>query len=99
MATIVDMNNTNFFIILLLNVFIFIIVPYIECYATALHYAPCQTDMKEGFRVAVVLPKGTNTDKPEYKAINKEDALLTARNKWIVELTGGPVVLTESDIA
>ena len=53
----------------------------------------------EGFRVAVVLPKGTNTDKPEYKAINKEDALLTARNKWIVELTGGPVVLTESDIA
>ena len=55
--------------------------------------------MKEGFRVAVVLPKGTNTDKPEYKAINKEDALLTARNKWIVELTGGPVVLTESDIA
>lgn len=71
----------------------------VEYYATALHYAPCQTDMKEGFRVAVVLPKGTNTDKPEYKAINKEDALLTARNKWIVELTGGPVVLTESDIA
>ena len=27
---------------------------------TTLHYAPCQTE-KTGFRVAVVLPKGTNT--------------------------------------
>ena len=32
----------------------------VEVYATTLHYAPCHTDAKEGFRVAVVLPKGTN---------------------------------------
>ena len=56
----------------------------VEVYATTLHYAPCHTDEKDGFRVAVVLPLGTNTDKPEITAANFEDGLLWARNKWLL---------------
>ena len=56
----------------------------VEVYATTLHYAPCHTDEKDGFRVAVVLPLGTNTDKPEITAANFEDRLLWARNKWLL---------------
>ncbi len=55
----------------------------VEVYATSLHYAPCQTDSK-GFRVAVVLPKGTNTDKPSFDAKSEEDRWMTARNKWLL---------------
>ncbi len=32
----------------------------------------------------VVLPKGTNTEKPEIKVLNEEDELLLARNKWLL---------------
>ncbi len=55
----------------------------VEVYATSLHYAPCQTT-DDGFRVAVVLPRNTNTDiaKPEIK--NGEDKMLWARNKWLL---------------
>lgn len=56
----------------------------VEVYATTLHYAPCHTDAAEGFRVAVVLPRGTNTDKPEIKAGSEEDQRLWARNKWLL---------------
>ena len=56
----------------------------VEVYATTLHYAPCHTDAAEGFRVAVALPLGTNTDKPEFAPGNDEDALLWARNKWLL---------------
>ena len=56
----------------------------IEVYATTLHYAPCHVDAEQGFRVAVVLPKGTNTDKPESEVKNEEDKLLWARNKWLL---------------
>ncbi len=56
----------------------------VEVYATTLHYAPCHADEKLGFRVAVVLPKGTNTDKPNIAAANEEDKLLWARNKWLL---------------
>lgn len=56
----------------------------VEVYATSLHYAPCHVDAKEGFRVAVVLPKGTNTSKPDFQAKSFEDSLLTARNKWLL---------------
>ena len=55
----------------------------VEVYATSLHYAPCQTDA-DGFRTAVVLPKGTNTEMPEFEAQNEEDKLMTARNKWLL---------------
>ena len=34
--------------------------------------------------MAVVLPKGTNTDKPAIVNKNAEDALLWARNKWLL---------------
>lgn len=56
----------------------------VELYATTLHYAPCNAPGKDGFRVAVVLPKGTNLDKPEITVKNGEDRLLWARNKWLV---------------
>lgn len=55
----------------------------VEVYGTTLHYAPCQTE-KTGFRVAVVLPKGTNEEKPAFEPQNEEDTWLTARNKWLL---------------
>ena len=56
----------------------------VEVYATALHYAPCQADNAEGFKVVVVMPKGTNTERPAYEARNEEEKWLTARNKWLL---------------
>ena len=56
----------------------------VEVYATTLHYAPCHTCPMCGFRVAVVLPKGTNTEKPAYDPKNEEDNWMTARNKWLL---------------
>ena len=55
----------------------------VEVYGTTLHYAPCQLTA-DGFRVAVVLPKGTNEAKPVFTAGNEEDTWLTARNKWLL---------------
>ena len=55
----------------------------VEVYATTLHYAPCQVS-GDGFRVAVVLPEGTNTAKPELEPLCYEDTLMTARNKWLL---------------
>ena len=60
----------------------------VELYATALHYAPCETN-SQGFLMGVVLPAGTNyplaqthgEDKPEG---NGEDKLITATNKWLI---------------
>lgn len=56
----------------------------VEVYATILHYAPCHVDEAQGFRVAVVLPRGTNTAAPGAKPLNEEDKWLTARNKWLL---------------
>lgn len=55
----------------------------IEVYATTLHYAPCNAN-EEGFRCVVVLPKDTN--KPLEKGVNKtgEEALIFAKNKWLI---------------
>ena len=58
-------------------------------YETTLHYAPCNAVSqgqvsKEGFRVVIVLPKDTNTAKPEIKEIDFEDKLLWAKNKWLI---------------
>ena len=55
----------------------------VEVYGTTLHYAPCQLTA-DGFRVAVVLPKGTNEAKPVFTAGTEEDTWLTARNKWLL---------------
>ena len=70
----------------------------VEVYATALHYAPCEAKLGQGFKVLVALPRGTNTDKPAFTPKTREDTLLTARNKWLLaheesdEAKGGAVV-------
>ena len=56
----------------------------VEVYATTLHYAPCQASKEDGFRVAVVLPRGTNTVVPGARPKNDEDTWLAARNKWLL---------------
>ena len=56
----------------------------VEIYATTLHFAPCHTCEADGFRVAVVLPLGTNTPKPDITPANEEDTWLFARNKWLI---------------
>lgn len=56
----------------------------IEVYATTLHYAPCSAKKGEGFRVIIVLPKGTNTELPEFTVMNTQDGWMTARNKWLL---------------
>ena len=61
----------------------------VQIYETTLHYAPCNAVKngevsKEGFRVIIVLPKNTNTEKPSIKEIDFEDKLLWARNKWLI---------------
>lgn len=56
----------------------------IEVYATSLHYAPCNASADAGFRVVIVLPKGTNLDKPQIECKNLEDTWLFAANKWLL---------------
>lgn len=56
----------------------------VALYETALHYAPCCANGKDGFRVVVVLPRDTNTEKPAISVKNEEDKLLWARNKWLI---------------
>ena len=52
-------------------------------YETTLHYAPCHKDEKDGFRVCVVLPKGTNTARPQTLEKDEEVGCLTHNNKWL----------------
>ena len=54
-----------------------------EFYATTLHYAPCEVS-SAGFKVGVVLPRGTNEKKPRRGAKTEEDKLLAAANKWLI---------------
>ena len=54
----------------------------VEVYATTLHYAPCDLN-NEGFKVTVVLPKGTNEPLDEVHK-DAEDKLITAKNKWLI---------------
>ncbi len=61
----------------------------VEVYATSLHFAPCQVS-EDGFRVAVVLPRGTNTEKPEFEPVREEDRWLRARNKWLIAHPDAP---------
>lgn len=68
----------------------------IQIYETTLHFAPCNdvTDEKSsenGFRVAIILPKGTNTPKPEISEITPEDKLLWAKNKWVLAHPDSPL--------
>ncbi len=54
----------------------------VEVYATTLHYAPCGVG-GAGFKVVIVLPKGTNLDLEEGHG-GGEDTHLTAKNKWLL---------------
>ena len=56
----------------------------VEVYATTLHYAPCSAKKGQGFKVIVVLPKGTNLAKPDITVKNAEDEILWASNKWLL---------------
>ncbi len=61
----------------------------VELYETTLHYAPCNDirdgEVTDGFRVVIVLPKDTNTEKPQLDGThNTEDKLLWAKNKWLI---------------
>lgn len=56
----------------------------IEVYSTTLHYAPCQTNINKGFKVLVILPLGTNTNKPNIEIYDEEDKYLFAKNKWLL---------------
>ncbi len=51
----------------------------IECYATSLHYCPCQVS-DSGFMSYVGLPKDTNTDITH----DNKNPLLFAKNKWLI---------------
>ena len=60
----------------------------VELYATTLHYAPASLS-PDGFKVGVVLPKGTNYPLEKdhagiASASSDEDGLLTATNKWLI---------------
>lgn len=54
----------------------------VSLYETTLHYAPCSSG-DNGFRVVIVLPKGTNYPLKASHA-NGEDGLLAATNKWLI---------------
>lgn len=70
----------------------------VECYATTLHYAPCHADPAKGFRVLVALPWLTNTDRPVMENKNPEDAILTARNKWLLAHPESPEALSGAKV-
>ena len=54
-----------------------------ETYATTLHYAPCGVQ-GAGFRLVVVLPRGTNLPLPNAPERIGESRLLFCRNKWLL---------------
>lgn len=56
----------------------------VEVFATSLHYAPCNASKDKGFKVLVVLPRGTNGPMPDIVPVNDEDKLLRASNKWLL---------------
>ena len=56
----------------------------VQVYETTLHYAPCSAEKGAGFKVAIVLPKGTNGTVPNLTPVNEEDKWMTACNKWLL---------------
>lgn len=56
----------------------------VRLYATTLHYAPCHQRGEAGFCVAIVLPRGTNAEKPAICPETLEDRWLWGRNKWLL---------------
>ena len=66
----------------------------LECYATTLHYGPCEVQ-KEGFGWVVALPEGTNT---ELEGENT-DKLLWAKNKWLIAHVDNAQLVSEGAVA
>lgn len=62
----------------------------VELYATTLHYAPCSAKKNAGFRMVIVLPKGTNEEAPSIEIRNENDKYLWARNKWLIAHKDAP---------
>lgn len=75
----------------------------VEVFGSTLHYAPCSAAKGQGFKVLIVLPKGTNGPKPEMVPVNEEDKLLWACNKWLLahqessEAAAGAVVAIDGE--
>lgn len=56
----------------------------VEVFADTLHYAPCNTE-ENGFRMVVILPKGTNLDlMKKHENATDEEKLLFGTNKWVI---------------
>ena len=56
----------------------------VEVFADTLHYAPCNTE-ESGFRMVVVLPKGTNLElTKKHENATDEEKLLFGTNKWVI---------------
>lgn len=55
----------------------------VELYATTLHYAHMNV-REAGYRVACVLPRGTNYAKPSIAIRNDEDKMCAGSNKWLM---------------
>ena len=55
----------------------------VELYATTLHYAPMNVK-DSGYRVACVLPRGTNLDAPSIECLSTEDKMCAGSNKWLM---------------
>ena len=63
----------------------------VELYASTLHYAPCESRPSQGFRVAIVLPRGTNLPLEGQKSsLYEEDRYLWTRNKWLLAHAQSP---------
>lgn len=61
----------------------------VEVYATSLHYAPCQVS-DEGFRMLIILPRGTNHDLKSEKPNTMEGKILWAVDKWLIAHPDAP---------
>ena len=76
----------------------------VEVFATTLHYAPAGPD-GNGFRVVIVLPKGTNLPLTGSHGNGAEDSHITAVNKWLLGhpegglAEGSPMGLTGENLS
>ena len=61
----------------------------VEVYATSLHYAPMSVNGVP-YQVSVVLPKGTNLEKPEFVATCTEEEMCCGANKWLLAHPDSP---------
>ncbi len=57
----------------------------VEMYSTTLHYAPCKKD-NQGYRTAIILPKGTNYSKPS----GASSQVIWGSNKWLLAHKDSP---------